>query len=106
MYKSLDIRLQLCTFALVNVTIDAQTSIFNLYSIGSIYKISKSLGRRHTTWGFFIFPEFFLTVMVVCRLTPLGYADFNPSHKRSMVTPQELKAEGGQGGNYTESGLD
>ena len=27
--------------------------------------------------GIFIFPEF-LAVMVVCRLTPLGYADFKP----------------------------
>ena len=77
MYKSLDICTRLCIFASVNVTIDARASIFYLYSIGSIYNHEIPRSASHDL-GIFIFPEFLLAVMVVCRLTPLGYADLKP----------------------------
>lgn len=58
MYKSLDICPCLCTFASVNVTIDARASIFYLYSIGSIYNHEIPRSASHDL-GIFIFPEFY-----------------------------------------------
>ena len=48
--------------------------VFNRFNIYN-HEIPRSASHD---LGIFSFPEF-LIVMVVCRLTPLGYADFKPT---------------------------